>query len=475
MKDIQVYTALDAKVKPAERLDILVLSTEGKEDMQTFNDLELLKEAYQGKKVAALVDRMFNQDHTLADTLIRRVRMVGIENPQNEGGKASTIAVTFSGLSTSEELEAQTTYYAKLGGKVVVPITTGEAAPEDEAEFAALFAGKTFTEDEVSFTAAVDGAVVTFTSDTRTAISGYTEDIGLYKDADCFVDLELKGGTVAVTVGKGDTTKAENLVAAIEALRDINDDWYIILTDVTDEDCVTALCQWAEGTEPTEAALGAGVEDHRKFYFGQTNNKKYVNKYGRSAVIYSDSPTKEGADAAWLGWVGPFWPESVTWKWKVPDGIAVADLRDSERDTLEENFVNFMTAEYKHEYVKNGICGDGNFIDNVMGADYITYQMRENLYEIFLANPKIGYTDAGFSIVAGGVYAALNRAVELHIIALDPDDGTGVYTVTIPKRADATDEQARNRIMPNVEWEAQLEGAVHGVKVRGTLRVTLNG
>ena len=139
MKDIQVYTALDAKVKPAERLDILVLSTEGKADMQTFNDLELLKEAYRGKKVAALVDRMFNQDHTLADTLIRRVRMVGIENPQNEGGKASMIAVTFSGLSTSEELEAQTTYYAKLGSKVVVPITTGEAAPEDEAEFAALF------------------------------------------------------------------------------------------------------------------------------------------------------------------------------------------------------------------------------------------------------------------------------------------------------------------------------------------------
>ena len=129
MKDIQVYTALDAKVKPAERLDILVLSTEGKANMQTFNDLELLKKAFEGKKVAALVDRMFNQDHTLADTLIRRVRMVGIENPQNEGGKASTIAVTFSGLSTSEELEAQTTYYAKLGGKVVVPITTGEMAP----------------------------------------------------------------------------------------------------------------------------------------------------------------------------------------------------------------------------------------------------------------------------------------------------------------------------------------------------------
>ncbi len=473
-KDIQVYTAIDAKIKPAERLDILVLSTEGKAEMKTYNDLELIKEAFAGKKIAKQIDRLFNQDHTLADTLIRKVRTAGIENPQNEGGKASTISVAFSGLSTSEELEAHTTYYVKLGGKAVMPVTTEEAAPEDEAAFAALFSGKTFTEDQVSFTAAVDGAVVTFTSDTRTAISGYTEDIGLYKDADCFVDLELKGGVVSVTVGKGDTTKAENLVAALEALRDINDDFDIVLTDVIDEDCVDALCAWAESTEPTEAALGAGVEDHRKFYFGQTDNKNYKNTHGRSAVIYTDNPLEEWADAAWLGCVGPFWPQSVTWKWKVPDGLTPPDLRDSERDILEETLVNFFTVEYKHEYIKNGICGDGNFIDNVLGADYITYQMRENLYAIFMENPKIGYTDAGFAIVAAGVYAALNRATALSIIAKDAESNSGIYTVTIPNRADATDEQARNRIMPNIEWEAQLEGAIHSVKVRGVLRVTLN-
>ena len=314
---------------------------------------------------------------------------------------------------------------------------------------------------------------VVFTSTTRTAISGYTADIGLYKDEDCFESLELGGCDVVITIGTGDVTKEENLVKALEEIRDADDDFYFVLTDVADEDCVTALCRWAEGTEPTEAALGAGVEDHRKFYFGQVTNKEYVNNYGRSAVVYTDDPS-EWADAAWVGSVGPFWPESVTWKWKVPDGISVAYLRDSERDTLEENRVNFMTAEYKHEYMKNGICGDGNFIDNVLGADYITYQMRENLYTIFLQNPKIGYTDAGFSIVASGVFSALNRAVDLHIIAKDPEDGVGVYTVTVPKRKDATDEQARNRVMPDIEWEAQLEGAVHSAKVRGTLSVTLN-
>lgn len=475
MKDIQVYTALDAKVKPAERLDILVLSTEGKAEMKTYNDLELIKEAFKGKKIARQIERLFNQDHTLADTLIRKVRIAGIDTPQNVGGEPSVLTAVFIGTATSTPLEPKTTYYARLGGKAIISVKTGTTAPANDRDFANLFKNAAFTEDYVDFTTKIDSNGAVFTSTARTTVSGYDETVGLYADEDCMVSLGLTGAQLVVQNGREDVTRAQNLIAALEALRDINDDFYIVLTDVIDEDCVDALAAWADNTEPTEAAMGAGVEDHRKFYFGQTTNKNYKNTHGRSAIIYTDDPLNEWADAAWLGCVGPFWPQSVTWKWKVPDGLTPPDLRDSERDILEENFVNFFTVEYKHEYVKNGICGDGNFIDNVLGADYITYQMRENLYEIFKANPKIGYTDAGFAIVASGVYAALNRAVELHIIALDPDDGTGIYTVTIPKRAAATDEQARNRIMPNIEWEAQLEGAVHGVKVRGTLRVTLNG
>ena len=289
MKDIQVFTALDAKTVAAEKLDILLLSTEGAADMATYNDLEKLKAAFPGKKVAAMADKMFNQDNTLADTLIRKVRVAGIENPQNVGGTASRIEIAFGENMPTETLEASTAYYAKIGGKVVVEITTGEEAPADCAGLAKLFAGTSFEEDGVEFTAAVDDNTVTYTSTTRTAVSGYAESISLYKDADCFEDMGLSGAVVSVSVGKADTTKAENLIAAIEDLRDHNDDWYFILTDVTDPACVTALCKWAESTEPTEAALGAGVEDHRKFYFGQTNDKEYVNEYGRSVATHAAS------------------------------------------------------------------------------------------------------------------------------------------------------------------------------------------
>lgn len=110
-----------------------------------------------------------------------------------------------------------------------------------------------------------------------------------------------------------------------------------------------------------------------------------------------------------MGNVGPFYPESVTWKFKRPQGIAVPDLTKAERDTLEEANVNFLTVEYKREYVKNGTCLNGEFIDVQMGADYIAKTMRENLYDIFLENAKIGYTDEGFAIIADGVFQALNR------------------------------------------------------------------
>ena len=357
--DVIVVVDIDATPKGVETLDILLLSTEGKKDMKTYRDLTVINTDYPGKKVAAMAAAMFNQGKTtLATTLIRKVRIAGIEAP----------------------------------------------------------------------------------------------------------------------VGDDEKAKATALVAAVEEIREKDDDWYILLTDQTSPEAVEALAAWAEASEPTEAELGAGIEDHRKLYFGQTSKKEGNPSNARAIVVYADQDKlqTEWADAAYLGNVGPFYPQSVTWKFKRPQGISVPDLTAAERDALAEQYVNFLTVEYKREYVKNGSCLDGEFIDVQIGADYIAKTMRDNLYDIFLNNATIGYTDEGFSIVADGVYKALNRAVDLGIIARDPESRQGVYNVDVPKRSEATDEQARSRQMPDIAWEALLEGAVHSVKVKGVLRATLS-
>ena len=86
--------------------------------------------------------------------------------------------------------------------------------------------------------------------------------------------------------GSGETEKASALVQAVGPCGETDDDWYILLTDQDGDEAVKALCAWAEATEPTEAELGAGEEDHRKLYFGRTQNKSLAVTNRRSIVIY---------------------------------------------------------------------------------------------------------------------------------------------------------------------------------------------
>lgn len=273
-------------------------------------------------------------------------------------------------------------------------------------------------------------------------------------------------------VGFADITTPEGLVEAIGEYQKKDNDWYFFMTDKTEDEYIEALAAFAEGTEPTEMELNSGVEDHRKFYFGQTSNKALSMSHARAAVVYTGD-LEEHADAAWIGAVGPWYPQYVTWKFKMPAGLGYPVLLADERKTLEDHCINFVTDEYKRNYIKNGICTDGEFIDSVIGGDWLAKELRGGIYDAFMSYPIIPYGDSGFTQIGAAVLQAMNAAVDNGIIAMDPESRTGIYTVSIPKWEDSTEEQRRKRIMPDIPWEAQLTGAVHGVKVKGILSVEL--
>ena len=63
--------------------------------------------------------------------------------------------------------------------------------------------------------------------------------------------------------------------------------------------------------------------------------------------------------------------------------------------------------------------------------------------------------------------------VDHNIVARDQESKAGIFTVNIPTYAESTEEQRRNRVMPDITWEALLCGAVHQVKTKGVLRASL--
>lgn len=489
-KDVIVVVQRDALPSEKESLDILLVSTTGDYPVGTYRDVESVKAVYgpegacPNAKVVRKATTLLNQGKTtLATSLVRKFKIVSFDPASPVVAAAAKLVCTFSG---SVDIATKKSLWFRFGGdsKAVVKITTSSAVTSPN-DLAALFNSTSFTKGGKTYSAAVSDATVTFTATEEGEADTIPETVDVFTDEHLSkpVTTECTAPTAKFTNGKDAKTAAESFIEQIKKFQsEVDNDWYYLLTDKDEDEYVIALAKFAEASEPSEAELGAGVEDHRKFYMGQTSNKAFVCNTARAAVIYADADNlNEEPDASYTGNVGPFYPTSVTWKFKRPqDGnasttklITLPLLTDGERETLLENHVNFLTEEYKRQYVKDGTCLNGEFIDVVLGGDWIAKRMRDLLYDILLENANINYGDDGFGMIGTAVLQALAEATDLNIIARDPESKTGVFTVVIPKYAESTEDQRRNRVMPDITWEARLAGAVHQVKTKGVLRATL--
>lgn len=496
-KDVIVVVQRDALPKEKESLDFLLISTTGAQPVAVYRDLSEVKAVYgdDGKtpnsKIVRKVTTLMNQGKTtLADDLVGKFKIVGFNPPSVSPSQPAVYSVEVPKDGKFETpLPGKKSLYVRIGGddKAVITVTPSSKV-EDYTEITALLHGTSFTKGGKTYTGEFDlTSKVTFTATEDGATDSIPKMIEVFTDEKLSAKVELPA-TVEFQNGEDTRSAPDNLIKAIEEFqRDEDNDWYFFMTDRDEPEYVKALAKFAEASEPTEAELGAGVEDHRKFYMGQTCDIDFADNTARAAVIYTkEEYLKEEPDASWAGNVGPFYPKSVTWKFKRPqDGNAAASdgaklitlpkLTEAQRNKLADNHVNYLTEEYKRQYVKEGVCLNGEFIDVVLGGDWIAKRMRDLLYDILLANPKINYGDDGFGLVATAVLQALAEAsdTEHDIVARDQESRQGIFTVVIPKYADSTDTQRRNREMPDITWEALLAGAIHSVKVKGVLRVSL--
>ena len=491
-KDVIVVVQRDALPNEKENLDILLVSTTGKYPVAVYRDVPSVEAIYgpngpcPNSKVVRKATTLLNQGKTtLAETLVSKFKIVSFDPPSAIPAKAAVLTLSFDSESDIA-VDAGTTLWVRICGddKAVVEITA-EIKVTKAGQLSALFTGTTFTKGGKTYSAQADGAVVTYTATASGEADTIPKMVDFFTKEDLSESAEI-ASEVEFTNGRDTVSAADSLIETIKKFQtDVDNDWYYLMSDKDDDDYVKALAKFAEASEPSEAELGAGVEDHRKFYMGQTGNKNFVCNTARAAVIYTDKDyLNEEPDASYTGNVGPFYPVNVTWKFKRPqdgnapssDGIkliSLPQLTDGERDQLLENHVNFLTEEYKRQYVKNGTCLNGEFIDTVLGGDWIAKRMRDLLYDLLLTNANINYDDAGFGLIATAVMQALAEAVDLNIIAMDAESRTGIFTVNIPKYADSTEDQRRSRTMPDITWEALLAGAVHQVKTKGVLRASL--
>lgn len=291
--------------------------------------------------------------------------------------------------------------------------------------------------------------------------------------------LENSPGRVKKVAVYGVASGAQptTVTAALDTLRETQDEWYFLLPTEANTAMIAALSAWCSATVLTLAQLEAGQVEAEKLLIAQTSDKEALTdalKENRQTVVcYNHDAANSFLPAAWVGRVAPNYPACVTWKWKELYGVPATDEQGVDLQELLEGRYNTYISNNSRAYMSEGICTDGDFLDTVISRWQIKKAMRVRLVDLFVDTEHVGYDDDGFTMVAEQVIAALDEAVENGVIL--KQNGAGAYSVTIPKRSDATEEQARDRIMPPIPWEATLRGGVHGVKVTGVLTVALTG
>ena len=249
-----------------------------------------------------------------------------------------------------------------------------------------------------------------------------------------------------------------------------NDDWYFLLCNDHAPEVQDALAGW----------ITNGL------YFTSTDDVDYpaTLENDRVVVLVHDEP-EQYPEGAWVGKCAPQLPGSITWKFKILNGITSSGLTATEQSTVNDGNGNYVARQGGILHTFEGKATSGEFIDIMRTMDFIEARIKENVFVRLVNAGKIPFTNSGISTVVEGVEEALLTAYNQGAIAdgnpseltgTDPDPGdedltVPLYEITAPRREEVPLNDRANRILPDVNFVAILAGAVHEVRVVGVLQV----
>lgn len=305
-------------------------------------------------------------------------------------------------------------------------------------------------------------ASATVTSGRQITITGQDSGVAIAVN-----DLVIAGGS-SQTTGSTTVTQYEDTVAtdveSLEEAQSINDDWYALAT-----------------YQHSEAAIknfAAYIQAQRKIYVASTKDADVLTSatddvasdlkaasYDRTAIIYS-ADSDNYPEGAWLGGLLPKQPGSITWKFKSLSGIVVDSLNDTEKSNALSKNCNTYTVVGGTNITEEGNMSEGEFIDIIRGVDWLHARITENIYQAFVNEDKIPYTDNGVAIIVNRINQILLQGVARSVLRDNP-----APTVTAPLVQNVAINDRANRILPDVTFEAQMAGAIHKTVIRGTVSV----
>lgn len=302
-------------------------------------------------------------------------------------------------------------------------------------------------------TAVVSGRTITITTldGTNVTLSGFVVTGGASQ------------ATAAWTVSQYGDVLLTN-VASLTAAALINNDWYALAAYEKDKADILLIAAYIQGLRKIYAVSSADADILTSVTTDVASELKAAS-YDRTFLLYS-ATAAAFPEGAWLGAGLPTNPGAITWKFKSLAGVTVDTITDTQKTIAAGKNANTYTVIGGRNITEEGVTSEGTFIDIIRDTDWLQARITENVFQAFVTQPKIPYTDQGVSIIVNRIQQILDQGVANGVLTNNPRP-----TISAPLVANVPVNDRANRILPDVTFEAVLAGAIHKVTINGTVSV----
>lgn len=275
-------------------------------------------------------------------------------------------------------------------------------------------------------------------------------------------DWSLK---VSSNLTKAAQPSTEAFADAGTAVSAVNNTWYAATIESHLNADVLNFAAWIEaqkkifGTSSQAADIKTSVTTD---LFSQLEALGYQRTFG----IWSATADTQFPECALIGYQLQEQPGSNTWEYKTLSGVTVSSISDTESTNIKsKSGVTYESIGGSSSTTGTKMFG-GEWIDVMVFVDWLQARMTERLWFRMKNSKKIPYTDAGAAIIESEIRAQLNDGIRAGGLANSP-----APSVSLPAVLAVSPNLRAQRIFEGIKFEARLAGAIHFVKISGTVTV----
>jgi hypothetical protein len=293
-----------------------------------------------------------------------------------------------------------------------------------------------------------------------------------------------------VMIGRQDLTAspAETPLAAIEACREADPDWYvaICLAAVTADHKLIAL--WAQTAVPStvyayttsdaDVLAATASPANLGLYLKNLDYNRIIGQYSttQSAVYPNNIYAICGIIGYAMGKNTGLANSAYTLKFKEETGIAVEPLTRTQVLAIEGNNVNlYLSYGGLYNIFEQGKMANGQFFDEIINLDMLVNDIQLSVMDLLYGTTKVPQTDAGINQLVHVINEACESAVTRGFLAPGIWTGTPVlnlntddplpkgYLVQAQAIADQSSADRELRKSPSIYVCIKEAGAVHSL------------